>query len=170
MTYDAKGRMITASGTGFNDTYTYDGDGRRVKKSDGTLYWVDDNFHPLSIGTASGLTKDFVFMGDRRIAFVSLASGNSYYYLPDRLGSTAVIASGDGKTIQWDADYFPFGKPITTLSATSARSSPAPSTIRTSSPATNTTRIRSKITLWRASKPASGDAFSRRIHLWGAWM
>jgi RHS repeat-associated protein len=101
--------MITAAGNGFSDTYTYDGDGRRVKKSDGTLYWVDDNFHPLSIGTASGLTKDFVFMGDRRIAFVSLASGNSYYYLPDHLGSTAIIASGDGKTIQWDADYYPFG-------------------------------------------------------------
>lgn len=108
MTYDAEDRMITASGSGFSDTYTYDGDGR-VKKSDGTLYWVDDNFHPLEIGTASGLTKDFVFMGDRRIAFVSLASGNSYYYLPDHLGSTAVIASGDGKTIQWDADYYPFG-------------------------------------------------------------
>ena len=80
-----------------------------MKKSDGTLYWVDDNFHPLSIGTSGGLTKDFVFMGDRRIAFVSIASGNAYYYLPDHLGSTAVIASGDGKSIQWDADYYPFG-------------------------------------------------------------
>jgi RHS repeat-associated protein len=36
-------------------------------------------------------------------------SGNPYYYLSDHLGSTAVIASGDGKTIQWEADYFPFG-------------------------------------------------------------
>lgn len=109
MTYDAEGHMITAAGAGFNDIYTYDGDGHRVRKSDGTLYWVDDNFHPLSIGTASGLAKDFVFMGDRRIAFVSIASGNAYYYLPDHLGSTAVIASGDGKTIQWEADYYPFG-------------------------------------------------------------
>jgi RHS repeat-associated protein len=40
---------------------------------------------------------------------VPLSSGNPYYYLSDRLGSTAVIASGDGKTIQWEADYFPFG-------------------------------------------------------------
>jgi RHS repeat-associated protein len=55
------------------------------------------------------VTKDFVFMGDRRIAFVSIASGNPYYYLPDNLGSTAVIASGDGKSIQWEADNYPFG-------------------------------------------------------------
>src|SRR6185437_14535273 len=33
MTYDAEGRMITAVGGSVNDTYTYDGDGRRVKKS-----------------------------------------------------------------------------------------------------------------------------------------
>jgi RHS repeat-associated protein len=106
MVYDAEGRMNPSSGT----TYTYDGDGRRVEKSDGTVYWVDDNFHPLSIGTTSGsLTKDFVFLGDKRVAFVSLSAGNVYYYLSDQIGSTAVIGSGDGKTIQWEADYFPFG-------------------------------------------------------------
>ena len=38
-----------------------------------------------------------------------LSSGNPYYYLSDHLGSAAVIASGDGKTVQWEADYFPFG-------------------------------------------------------------
>jgi RHS repeat-associated protein len=106
MTYDAEGRMNPTSGT----TYTYDGDGRRVKKSDGTVYWIDDNFHPLSIGTTSGsLTKDFIFLEDKRIAFVSLASGTPYFYLTDQLDSTAVVGSGDGKTIQWEADYFPFG-------------------------------------------------------------
>jgi RHS repeat-associated protein len=40
---------------------------------------------------------------------VPLSSGNPYYYLSDHLGSAAVIASGDGKTVQWEADYFPFG-------------------------------------------------------------
>ena len=109
MTYDAEGRMITASGGTFNDTYIYDGDGRRVKKSDGTFYWVDDSFRPISIGTSTSLTKDFVFLGQKRIAFVSLSSGNPYYYLSDNIGSAAVIGSGDGKTIQWEADYYPFG-------------------------------------------------------------
>ncbi len=52
--YDAEDRINPLSGI----TNSYDGDGRRVQKSDGTLYWVDDNFQPLSMGTtilASGI-------------------------------------------------------------------------------------------------------------------
>ena len=104
--YDAEGRMTPTTGT----AYTYDGDGRRVQKSDGTLYWVDDSLRPLSVGTTSGsITRDYMFLGQQRIAFVPISTGNPYYYLSDNLGSTAVVASGDGKTIQWEADYFPFG-------------------------------------------------------------
>lgn len=50
-----------------------------------------------------------MFLDGKRIAFVPLSSGNPYYYLSDHLGSDTVVASGDGKTIQWEADYFPFG-------------------------------------------------------------
>jgi RHS repeat-associated protein len=106
LSYDAEGRMTPVSG----ETYTYDADGHRVLKSDGTVYWMDDQLRPLSVGTTSGsITRDYIFLGSQRIAMVPLSSGNPYYYLSDRLGSTAVIASGDGKTIQWEADYFPFG-------------------------------------------------------------
>lgn len=106
LSYDAEGHMSPASGL----SYTYDGDGRRVLKSDGTVYWIDDQLRPIAIGTTSGsITRDYVFLGSQRIAMVPISSGNPYYYLSDHLGSTAVIASGDGKTIQWDADYFPFG-------------------------------------------------------------
>ncbi|HEY1940435.1 MAG TPA: RHS repeat-associated core domain-containing protein, partial [Candidatus Angelobacter sp.] len=87
-----------------------------VQKSDGTLYWIDDFLRPLSVGTTSGsITRDYIFLGGKRIAFVPLSSGNPYYYLSDHLGSTAVVASGDGKTIQWEADYFPFGSPRTVI-------------------------------------------------------
>jgi len=109
--YDAESRMTPLSGA----TYTYDGDGRRVQRSDGTLYWVDDSYQPLSVGTTSGITQDYVFLGGKRIAFVPLSSGNPYYYLSDHLGSDTVVASGDGKTIQWEADYFPFGALRTVL-------------------------------------------------------
>ncbi|HEY2496730.1 MAG TPA: RHS repeat-associated core domain-containing protein [Candidatus Angelobacter sp.] len=106
MNYDAEERMNPTTGT----TYTYDGDGRRVQKSDGTVYWVDDNLHPIATGTSSGsITRDYVFIGDKRIAFVPISTGNPYYYLSDHLGSTAVVSSGDGKAVQWEADYFPFG-------------------------------------------------------------
>jgi RHS repeat-associated protein len=103
--YDAESRMTPVSGA----TYTYDGDGRRVQRSDGTLYWVDDSFEPLSVGTTSGITQDYIFLNGKRIAFIPLSSGNPYYYLSDHLGSDTIVASGDGKTIQWEADYFPFG-------------------------------------------------------------
>lgn len=106
MKYDAEGRMNPVTGT----VYTYDGNDRRVEKSSGTVYWVDDEGRPVSVGTTSGsITRDYVFFGGKRIALVSLSSGNPYYYLSDQINSTAVIASGDGKTIQWEADYFPFG-------------------------------------------------------------
>lgn len=110
--YDAESRMTPVSGA----TYTYDGDGRRVQQSNGTLYWVDDAFEPLSVGTTSGsITQDYIFLNGKRIAFVPLSSGNPYYYLSDHLGSDTVVASGDGKTIQWEADYFPFGAQRTVL-------------------------------------------------------
>ena len=110
--YDAEGRMNPVSGT----LYTYDGDGRRVQKSDGTVYWVDDNLQPLSVGTNTGsITRDYVFFAGKRIATVQISSGNAYYYLSDQIGSTAVIASGDGKAIQWEADYFPFGSERTVI-------------------------------------------------------
>lgn len=110
--YDAEGRMNPVSGT----SYTYDGDGRRVQKSDGTVYWLDDNLEPLSVGTNTGsITRDYVFFAGKRIATVQISSGNAYYYLSDQIGSTAVIASGDGKAIQWEADYFPFGSERTVI-------------------------------------------------------
>ena len=106
MAYDAEGRMNPTTGT----TYTYDGDGRRIKKSDGTVYWVDDQLPSGFSGYHQRLHYAGLYISwGKRIAFVPLSSGNSYYYLSDHLGSAAVIASGDGKTIQWEADYFPFG-------------------------------------------------------------
>jgi RHS repeat-associated protein len=105
MKYDAEGRMNPTTGT----IYTYDGNDRRVAKSDGTVYWVDDNTQPLSVGNTTSVTRDYIFFNNKRIGFVSLTSGNPYYYLSDHLNSTAVISSGDGKAIQWEADYFPFG-------------------------------------------------------------
>lgn len=112
--YDAEGRMNPVSGL----VYTYDGDGRRVQKSDGTVYWVDDSMRPISVGTNTGtITRDYVFFAGKRIATVPLSSGNVYYYLSDQINSTSVIASGDGKTIQWEADYFPFGSERTVITS-----------------------------------------------------
>ena len=74
------------------------------------LYWVDDNFEPLTLTDTSGNPqKDFIFFAGQRVATVVISSGNPYYYLSDQIGSTSVVSSGDGKAISWEADYFPYG-------------------------------------------------------------
>jgi YD repeat-containing protein len=60
--YDAESRITSAGGV----TYTYDGDGNRVKKSNGTLYW---GAGPLAESDLNGnMLRNFVFFGSKRIA------------------------------------------------------------------------------------------------------
>jgi len=47
-------------------TYTYDGDGRRVQKSNGKLYWYGAGGEILDESDASGnITDEFVFFGGK---------------------------------------------------------------------------------------------------------
>jgi len=52
--YDAENRMTTTAGV----TYTYDGDGKRVKKSNGKLYWYAAGSDPLNECDPSGRITD----------------------------------------------------------------------------------------------------------------
>lgn len=106
LNFNAENQATPASGL----TYTYDGAGRRVEKSTTSLYWDDDNSWPLAVSDTTGAIKtEFVFFAGKRVAAVSLATGNSFYYLSNHLGSTSVITSGDGKAVVWEADYYPYG-------------------------------------------------------------
>jgi len=88
-------------------TYTYDGDGMRVKKSSGTLYW---GAGPMLESDLSGnFQREYVFAGGARIARRDISTGNAYYFLNDRLGSLAVIANSAG-AIQNEYDYLPYGE------------------------------------------------------------
>ena len=49
-TYDAENRITSTAGV----TYTYDGDGERVKKSSGTLYWGLASNEPLAESDLAG--------------------------------------------------------------------------------------------------------------------
>ena len=111
-TYDGAGRQLTA-GTG---TYTYDGDDLRVQKVDSQtgsndrIYWRAASTDVLTESDTSGnLQKDFIFFNGSRIAFHSYTSGNRHYFYTDHMGSTRVIANLSGSTIEWAADYFPWG-------------------------------------------------------------
>jgi len=75
--YDAENRIQTGAGV----TYTYDGDGKRVQKSNGKLYWYGMGSDPLDESDASGnLTDEYVFFGGKRIARRNVSSGNIFYY------------------------------------------------------------------------------------------
>jgi RHS repeat-associated protein len=99
--WNAEGQMSCANGT----TYAYDGDGQRVKKSSGTLYWAGGVAESDSSGN---ITSEYVFFGGARIARRDIATGNVYFYLSDHLGSSNVVTNATG-VIQNESDFYPFG-------------------------------------------------------------
>jgi RHS repeat-associated protein len=105
-TFDAEERLITAAGV----TYTYDGDGRRVKKSSGKLYWFGIDGSVLAESNLSGvISKEYVYFSGKRTAFLDVSTGLPYFYFTDHLGSASVITSGDGKAVKEESDFYPFG-------------------------------------------------------------
>ncbi len=88
--------------------YLYDGDGRRVYKSNGKLYWYDGGSEILAETDASGnTTSEYIFFGGKRIAQVP-ATGNPIFYVEDLLGTSRVITTNAG-VVCYDADFYPFG-------------------------------------------------------------
>jgi RHS repeat-associated protein len=109
ISYNAENQLVTAAGV----TYKYDGDGKRVQKSGGTLYWYGTSADPLDETDLSGnLANEYVFFGGQRIARRD-PSNNVFYYFTDHLGTSraiAEVASGQSTaTLCYDADFYPFG-------------------------------------------------------------
>ncbi len=104
--YNAEGQIVSALAGAY--TYTYDGDGKRVQKSNGKLYWYGANGDVLAESDASGnITDEYVFFGGKRVARRD-AAGNVDYYLADQLGSSRVVTNSAGNVLD-DCDYYPFG-------------------------------------------------------------
>jgi RHS repeat-associated protein len=103
-TYDAEQRLTSAPGV----TYTYDGRDLRVKKSNGTIYWRGFLGDAVSESDLSGnITNDYIFFDSQRAARID-SSGNVYFYLTDKLGSTRAITTSSG-ALCYAADFTPFG-------------------------------------------------------------
>lgn len=103
-TWNGEGEM--ASGGGVN--YAYDGNGNRVSKSNGKLYWYGADGEILAETDASGNpTNEYVFFGGQRIAVLP-AGGNPIYYAEDFLGSSRINTTSTG-VVCYDADFYPFG-------------------------------------------------------------
>ncbi len=103
--YDGENRLTnTAAGI----VYDYDADGRRVSKSNGTLYWYGPGGQVLEETDLNGnLKNEYMFFNGKRIARYSTIYGYSYYF-SDHLGSATVVTDANG-TIKEESDYYPFG-------------------------------------------------------------
>jgi len=103
--YDAENHLLSTAGV----NYTYDGDGNRVEKSNGTIYWHGG----LDESNLSGsITNEYIFFGGARIARRD-PSSNVFYYFSDHLGtarSIAEVPSGQTTATKcYDADLYPYG-------------------------------------------------------------
>ena len=109
MPYLAGENQLTSAG---GVTYTYDGDGRRVVKSSGKIYWYGSGSAPLDETDSAGNTNnssffEYGFFGGQRIARRDYQN-NVNYYFADHLGTSRVSTNSSG-SICYDADFYPFG-------------------------------------------------------------
>jgi len=103
-TWNAESQLKTAAGV----TYAYDGDGRRVSKSSGKLYWYGSGGDILAETDASGNNPiEYIFFGGKRVAMLP-AGSTPIYYVEDLLGTSRVITSNTG-VVCYDADFYPYG-------------------------------------------------------------
>ncbi len=108
-TYDAENRLSIAGGV----TYTYDGDGKRVEKSSGKIYWYGMGSDVLDETDLTGSTinsafNEYAFFTGKRIARRN-SSNTVFYYFADHLGTSRVMIQGGQTTSCYDADFYPFG-------------------------------------------------------------
>ena len=107
LSYDQENRLTGAAGY----TYTYDADGNRVKKSNGstgTLYWYMTPGIVAESDLAGVLKSEYVFFGGERVARKDFPSNAVSYYFSDHLKTASVITDAAG-TIKAESDYYPWG-------------------------------------------------------------
>ena len=110
--WNAESEMTSADGV----NYTYDGDGNRLEKSSGKMYWYGAGTEILDESDTSGnVSAEYVFFGGKRIAMDTIAGtgggsiSSTYYYLEDSLGSSRVMVQAGATSACFDADFYPFG-------------------------------------------------------------
>ncbi|MFZ1974532.1 MAG: RHS repeat-associated core domain-containing protein [Candidatus Acidiferrales bacterium] len=102
--YNAENQLISTAGV----TYNYDGDGKRVSKSNGKLYWYGGARDPIAETDASGnTTNEYIFFGGERIARRDSA-GNIVYYTTDHIGTSRIVTNSTGSILD-ESDFYPFG-------------------------------------------------------------
>ena len=107
LSYDQENRITGAAGY----TYTYDADGNRVKKSNGstgTLYWYMTPGIVAESDLSGTLKAEYVFFDGERVARKDFPSNAVSYYFSDHLKTASVIADAAGN-IKSESDFYPWG-------------------------------------------------------------
>ncbi len=114
LTYDAENRLTTVSGA-TSASFTYDGDGNRVKSVMGgvTTYYVGNYFEWT--GSTTSMVK-YYYAGSQRVA-MRKGSSTLHFLLGDHLGSTSLTASSSGSKVA-ELRYHPWGGTRYTSGAT----------------------------------------------------
>jgi RHS repeat-associated protein len=117
-TYDAESRMSSANQG--QTVYGYDGDGNRIMKTPGKLYWAFSTMGSLAESDLNGhINSEYIYFDGKRVAridytTVHVDSITSYefpevhYYFSDHLGSASMIAAANG-WIEQESEYYPYG-------------------------------------------------------------
>ena len=110
ITYDYENRPESIIKGSITTTFVYDGDGGRVKKSDGmktTVY-----IGKLYVCEDGSCAKN-IFAGGKRLALVQVppggGPGTTSYFHADHLGSTRVLTDDNGQ-VEESNIYLPFGQ------------------------------------------------------------
>jgi RHS repeat-associated protein len=111
-TFDQENRITGAAGY----AYTYDGDGNRVRKSNGnlaasgTLYWSMTPGVVAETDLAGTLKSEYVFFDGERVARRDGATGTGgvFYYFSDHLKTASVVTDSLGN-IKSESDFYPWG-------------------------------------------------------------
>jgi RHS repeat-associated protein len=115
--YDLNNRLVQVTENGNTlGIYTYDGQGRRVKKTANgqTTYYLYDLQNRLLgevDGVSGAMTHLYAYLPDRPIAKIDLdgASPNLVYYHSDPVGTPLFITNSGGQVV-WKAELLPFGE------------------------------------------------------------
>ncbi len=111
--FDQENRITGAAGY----TYTYDGDGNRVRKSNGnlaangTLYWYMSPGVVAETDLAGTTKSEYIFFDGERVARRDgvNGAGGVFYYFSDHLKTASIITDSAG-TIKAESDYYPWGR------------------------------------------------------------
>ena len=134
--YNAESEIKSTAGVNYTGVYPErsrrNGDGNRVEKSSGKIYWLAlSGAEGYGAGTeildesdtSGNITNEYVFFGGKRIAMRNVSSGTIYYYEDDMLGSARTKRGLPGRRLVepgglvqagqtspcYDGDFYPFG-------------------------------------------------------------